>query len=147
MKNVRDQVIHSDIADVKKHGVVFLLLLLGVVLILSACSGGAADATDAPDATDNGATTEATENGGSDEDEVFTLEELADYDGQDGRPAYIAVDGVVYDVTDIPQWAGGSHAGGRFMAGKDYSEEIRSVSPHGTSMLSRATKVGVLAEE
>jgi predicted heme/steroid binding protein len=32
---------------------------------------------------------------------VFTLEELAMYDGQDGSPAYTAVDGVVYDMSDV----------------------------------------------
>lgn len=31
----------------------------------------------------------------------LTLEELAAYDGKDGNPAYIAVDGVIYDVTDV----------------------------------------------
>ncbi|MDW7655594.1 MAG: cytochrome b5 domain-containing protein [Bacillota bacterium] len=73
------------------------------------------------------------------------MEELAQYDGLEGRKAYIAVDGVVYDVTEIPQWKDGFHQG-RFQAGKDYSAEIRSESPHGLSMLSRAEKVGVLAE-
>lgn len=75
------------------------------------------------------------------------MEELAEFDGQDGRRAYIAVDGVVYDVTDVPEWSGGMHADGRFMAGKDYSDEIRDVSPHGVSVLSRAERVGILVTE
>ena len=78
-------------------------------------------------------------------EQTFDLETLARYDGQDGRRAYIAVDGVVYDVTDIPQWQDGVHQG-RFSAGKDYSDAIRSESPHGTSMLSRAEVVGVLVD-
>ncbi len=75
----------------------------------------------------------------------LTLEELAQYDGLEGRKAYIAVDGIIYDVTDISQWKDGLHQG-RFQAGQDYSEEIRSESPHGTKMLDRAPKVGVLVD-
>ncbi len=41
----------------------------------------------------------------------FTLEELRNYDGKDGRPAYIAYKGKVYDVTDDFLWAGGDHQG------------------------------------
>ena len=33
----------------------------------------------------------------------LTLEELAAYDGLEGRDAYIAVDGKIYDVTDDPR--------------------------------------------
>ena len=40
---------------------------------------------------------------------VLTLDELAQYDGQNGNPAYIAVDGVIYDVTNVSQWNGGAH--------------------------------------
>ena len=35
---------------------------------------------------------------------------------------------------------------GRFQAGQDYSEEIRSESPHGTKMLDRAPEIGVLID-
>jgi predicted heme/steroid binding protein len=37
----------------------------------------------------------------------FTLEELKQYDGRDGRPAYIAYKGKVYDVTDSFLWIDG----------------------------------------
>ncbi|WP_414017988.1 hypothetical protein [Limosilactobacillus fermentum] len=37
-------------------------------------------------------------------DKVFTLAELAQYDGQDGRPAYFAYEGQVYDASSIPNW-------------------------------------------
>lgn len=49
----------------------------------------------------------------------FTLEELKTYDGREGRPAYIAVNGVVYDVIDAASWAGATHFGLR--AGEDVS--------------------------
>ena len=34
-------------------------------------------------------------------EKIFTLDELKNYDGKEGRKAYIAVDGVVYDVTNV----------------------------------------------
>lgn len=74
---------------------------------------------------------------------VFTLEELATYNGKDGQPAYVAVDGVVYDVTDVPQWANGEHYSG-LTAGQDLTEEITNQSPHGLSVLDGLPVVGTL---
>ena len=39
----------------------------------------------------------------------FTLEELATYDGSMGRPAYVAVNGIVYDVSLEKTWGGATH--------------------------------------
>lgn len=75
---------------------------------------------------------------------TFTLEELATYNGKDGQPAYVAVDGVVYDVTDVPEWANGEHKNG-LTAGKDLTEEIKNQSPHGLSVLADLPVVGKLA--
>ena len=72
---------------------------------------------------------------------TFTADELAKYDGQNGNPAYIAVNGTVYDVTAVPQWQNGSHFG-RFQAGRDLSEEIK-LSPHGVSKLETVPVVGL----
>ena len=112
---------------------ILIMALLSLSIAAGACS--AEDATTETTATPTGSGTE----------QSFTLEELAQYDGLEGRKAYIAVDGIVYDVTEIPQWKDGIHQG-RFQAGKDYSKEIRSESPHGLSMLSRAEKIGVLID-
>jgi predicted heme/steroid binding protein len=73
---------------------------------------------------------------------TFTLEELAEFDGKDGARAYVAVQGVIYDVTDLPRWKGGTHNG--YDAGQDLTDIIINKSPHGLSTLERATKVGVL---
>ncbi len=72
----------------------------------------------------------------------LTLEELAYYDGKEGRPAYIAVEGKIYDVTDSSFWSGGNHNG--YAAGQDLTYEIINVSPHGISNLSRVPQVGIL---
>ncbi len=72
----------------------------------------------------------------------FTLEELSQYDGKDGNPAYVAVNGKVYDVTDVPAWRGGSHQG-EVVAGIDATAFI-SRSPHGASVLNGLKVVGKL---
>ena len=48
---------------------------------------------------------------------LFTSSELSKYDGKNGNPAYVAVDGVVYDVTNNAAWAAASHFG--LSAGRD----------------------------
>lgn len=55
---------------------------------------------------------------------TFTLEELKSYNGRDGMPAYVAVNGVVYDVTNSPVWMEGTHF--ELMAGRDLSDEFKS---------------------
>ena len=70
----------------------------------------------------------------------LTLEELAKYDGQNGQPAYVAVDGIIYDVSNVEPWKGGKHNG--FTAGKDLTNEIKTISPHGISKLALVPKVG-----
>lgn len=80
------------------------------------------------------------------EDELIelTLEELAVFDGKNGKKAYIAVDGFIYDVTDSSRWRNGEHNG--FKAGNDLSIGINS-SPHGKSFLTRVPKIGILVEK
>ncbi|MCH4890977.1 cytochrome B5 [Acidaminobacter sp. JC074] len=78
------------------------------------------------------------------EKNTFTLEELSMYDGKNGNPAYVAVDGIVYDVSDVPAWAGGKHNGN--MAGQDVTEVIKSKSPHGLNVLEILPVVGELVE-
>jgi len=60
----------------------------------------------------------------------FTLEELAEFDGQDGRPAYVVFQGVVYDVTESAMWDEGDHEG-QHKAGRDLTAEHED-APHDT---------------
>lgn len=67
----------------------------------------------------------------------FSPTELAAFDGSKGRPAYISVNGVIYDVSNSPSWAGGTHFGN--YAGKSFS------GCHNTdAVLSNLPKVGKL---
>lgn len=74
----------------------------------------------------------------------LTVAELAQYNGKDGQPAYIAIDGVIYDVSDVPQWKDGEHNG--FTAGNDLTEQIKTISPHGVSKLTGLPVVGKLID-
>lgn len=77
------------------------------------------------------------------EEKKFTLEELAKYDGKDGKPAYIAFNGKVYDVSDSAFWMSGDHLGAH-QAGKDLTEEI-DLAPHGPENIDRVKLVGFLS--
>lgn len=71
----------------------------------------------------------------------FTLSELAYYDGSMGKPAYVAINGIVYDVSNEAVWGGASHFG--LIAGKDLSSQFKSC--HGNeSILAKLPKVGTL---
>lgn len=70
----------------------------------------------------------------------FTLNELSRYDGSMGKPAYVAVNGIVYDVSNVPSWGGGSHFG--LQAGKDLTEEFQNC--HSIEKLQNLIKVGII---
>ncbi|KRM61114.1 hypothetical protein FC26_GL002332 [Paucilactobacillus vaccinostercus DSM 20634] len=71
----------------------------------------------------------------------FTVEELSQFDGQNGHPAYVAIDGTVYDMSNVGPWEGGHHHGN--VAGQDLSQAILK-SPHLKSVLPKLPVVGTL---
>lgn len=135
-----------------------LIIIVAIVLIfsLSACAKKTEDTTsndvkespapsieNMPEPTiTNSPTMESEPNS---EMKVFTLAELSTYNGSNGMPAYVAVDGVVYDLTNSNAWKNGKHNG--FTAGRDLSDEIKEISPHGVKNLEGIPVVGKLAEE
>lgn len=76
------------------------------------------------------------------EERWFTEAELRQYNGEQGRPAYIAYDGVVYDVTNSPLWRGGMHREMHY-AGLDLTRSLRK-APHDASVFNRVPRVGRL---
>lgn len=71
----------------------------------------------------------------------ITLQELAQYNGKNGKPAYVAVNGVIYDVTGNAAWAAATHFG--LVAGKDLSSEF-SGCHKGSEILKKLITVGKL---
>lgn len=141
-----------------------LLMSSMAVFVLAACGGDTA--TEDPVVEDPGEeevvedeaaedvaedAAEDTEGGSTDTDseaitgtQQFTMEDLSEYDGKDGSPAYVAVEGVVYDVTDSEAWNEGEHAG-EDLAGTDATDVITE-SPHGEAVLADLPVVGNLTE-
>jgi len=72
----------------------------------------------------------------------FTSNELAQNDGKNGKPAYIAFQGKVYEVSTSPMWLEGDHMGAH-QAGKDLTNEIE-LAPHREETLQKVKQVGVL---
>jgi predicted heme/steroid binding protein/uncharacterized membrane protein len=59
----------------------------------------------------------------------LTLDQLSRYDGKEGRPGYIAYDGLIYDVSNSRLWPQGSHMK-RHPAGMDLTDSLKN-APHG----------------
>ncbi len=78
----------------------------------------------------------------SQEPRKITTAELAGNNGQNGKPAYIAFKGKVYEVSESAFWLFGDHMG-THQAGKDLTSEIE-LAPHREEVLQRIKEVGVL---
>ena len=72
----------------------------------------------------------------------MTLEELSVFDGRNGQPAYVAVGGIIYDVSKSPLWENGKHEGAH-QAGCDLTTELKS-APHIAAVIERFPSVGRL---
>lgn len=75
----------------------------------------------------------------------FTELELRQFDGQRGHPAYIAYDGVVYDVSQSTLWRRGEHKDLHY-AGLDLTRALRK-APHDARVFERVPRVGRLRRE
>jgi len=72
----------------------------------------------------------------------FTEEELAHYDGRNGKRAYLAYKGKVYDVSASFLWKEGNHQV-LHNAGMDLTDTLER-APHGIDVLGKFPIVGTL---
>lgn len=125
-----------------------LLSVLALALFAVGCASVEATtteaaATEAPAAT--AAMSDASDATATDSTMLeLTLEELKQYDGKNGNPAYVAVDGVIYDVTNVAKWKDGEHNG--YSAGNDLTDIIKNKSPHGVKNLEGLPVVGKIVD-
>jgi predicted heme/steroid binding protein len=71
----------------------------------------------------------------------FTLQELKEFNGRNGKPAYVGYKGKVYDVTDSSLWGEGDHMG--HTAGENLTEQME-IAPHAEDVLERMKTVGII---
>jgi len=72
----------------------------------------------------------------------FTIKELEEINGKNGKPAYIAYQGKVYDISESNLWRDVEHMG-MHQAGKDLTEELE-LAPHREEVFEKAKLIGEL---
>ncbi len=74
----------------------------------------------------------------------LTADELSQFDGKEGRPAYFAYHGRIYDATASRLWKKGNHVG-KHQAGFDLSDALK-LAPHGEDKIESLPFIGRLLE-
>ena len=94
-----------------------------------------------------GASNTAASSAGQSADRSYTLEQLAEHNGEEGTDCLVAVDGDVYLIEGFALWQMGEHipSNGRARCGYDLTDVIDE-SPHGRSKLDLLRKVGNLIQ-
>ncbi len=72
----------------------------------------------------------------------FTEEELIQFNGKNGNPAYLAYNGKVYNVSASFLWTDGNHQV-LHSAGVDLTDALEQ-APHGEEVLKKFPVVGIL---
>jgi predicted heme/steroid binding protein/uncharacterized membrane protein len=75
----------------------------------------------------------------------LTCDQLAWYDGKEGRPAYFGFEGKLYDASASKLWKQGVHMG-RHNAGMDLTEALK-LAPHGSDKVAAMPGVGALVAD
>jgi predicted heme/steroid binding protein/uncharacterized membrane protein len=76
------------------------------------------------------------------DNETCSLDDLSQFDGKDGRPAYVAYNGIIYNVTKSRLWKNGSHVI-KHAAGNDLTDILKT-APHGEDKILAMPQVGKL---
>lgn len=71
-----------------------------------------------------------------------TPDALCQFDGKEGRPAYFAYKGIIYDVTQSRLWKNGTHMV-KHVAGQDLTEVLK-LAPHGEDKVLAMPVIGKL---
>lgn len=126
-----------------------LAIILGICILLYGCTTTNPDINQPENPTsENGDATIDEATGLTIDGETgllqMTIDELAQFNGKDGKKAFVAIDGNVYDVTNNRKWLDGNHEKG-MSAGRDLSAFISS-APHGYDILKQFTVVGKIVE-
>ena len=135
-----------------KRTVTILISILALALFTVGCAADGASsatvtpamATEAAAATDAAVSNSAVVGSAADGTLELTLDELKQFDGKDGNPAYVAVDGILYDVSNVAKWKNGDHNG--YSAGNDLTDIIKNKSPHGVKNLEGLPVVGKIVD-
>ena len=75
--------------------------------------------------------------------QTFTKQQLALRNGQDKPQIWVALKGVIYDVTESRLWKNGKHY--EHWAGQDLTEELAD-APHTDTVFEKFEKVGILVK-
>lgn len=75
------------------------------------------------------------------ETKTYTTQQLALRNGQDREEIWVALDGVIYDVTTSRMWRDGKHY--EHWAGQDLSDELKD-APHSRDVFNKFKTVGYL---
>jgi predicted heme/steroid binding protein len=145
--------------EIVRKALIILIVLFGIFLAIG-CAGnkpatpnetGTPEQTLTPikavtptgeKATERQNATEIQNVTGTSETKEYTLEELAEYNGKNGK-AYIAYQGQVYNVSDNDLWKNGSHKGCN--AGTDLTGKMDQ-TPHRAEILKGYSIVGTLKQ-
>ncbi len=122
-----------------------ILILTAVVVMISGTLLAGCGSSETQETATSGQSQQSGQAGQGAAGKVFTAQELSQFDGADGRPAYVAVDGVVYDVSGSSMWPQGSHSScPGSVAGRDLSEVMKTAPARMRDNLKRFPVVGTL---
>ncbi len=74
---------------------------------------------------------------------MYTISALSRFNGRSGSPAYVSVEGAIYDFSQLRRWTGGNHMS-QHSAGTELTYELKSLSPHREGKIAGIEPVGVL---